>query len=58
VLAAQNDSICFDEHIEMTAVTVFNSGLINFIFADQGPRKQLAKKQLRNLFLKFMSQVN
>ena len=58
VLTAQNDCIYFDVHIEMTAVTVFSSGLINFIFADQGPRKQLAKKQLRNLFSKFMSQVN
>jgi hypothetical protein len=37
---------------------MFNNALFNFIFAGQGPRKQPAKKQQKNLFLKFMNQVN
>jgi hypothetical protein len=37
---------------------IFNNALINFIFADQGTRRQPAKKQQENLFLKFTNQVN
>jgi hypothetical protein len=37
---------------------MLNNALINFIVAGQGPRKQPAKKQQRNPFLKFMNQVN
>jgi hypothetical protein len=37
---------------------IFNNALINFIFVDQGPGRQPARKQQESPFLKFMNQVN